>query len=144
MRQDELETENIVNVKVSSASGDSNLEERVSVKPYDITPLFYRYDPLLGVDFTKAYEDVVDIQKPIKLFYAPFNFAYAKGASYFNWTLNGLPITTESDFLISLIPKENSVGESTLRITADHATKQLQSLDSSIVIHFDTTNNNAN
>ncbi len=139
VRQDELEEENNVDVSVTSKTGQSGLEERVSVKPYDISPLFYLYDPLLGINFNKAYEDTISINKEVKLFYAPYNFAYAPGASYFNWTLNGIPITTDSDFLISLIPNVNTRGQSTLRLTANNNKKQLQSLDSTMTIEYDTT-----
>ncbi len=139
VRQDELEEENNVDVVVTSPSGGTTLNERVSLKPYDITPLFYEYDPLYGINLNKAYESTISITKPTKLYYSPYNFAYSKKTSYFNWSLNGLPVTADSDFLINLIPKEKSAGQSTLSVKADHSTKLLQSLDSQMVIDFDTT-----
>jgi len=141
VRQDELEEENVVSLTASSPSGASNLSERVSVRPYEITPLFYLYDPLYGVDYSTGYVNDISITKPVKLFYAPYNFSYTKTASYFNWTLEGLPIVTDSDFLITLIPKEGSRGDSTIRLTANNDKKMLQNLDSTLVVHFDTNDN---
>lgn len=141
VRQDELENENNVVVSVTSKTGETNLEERVSVKPYEITPLFYAYDPLFGIDLTKAYENTIFIKKAVKLFYAPYNFAYAKRSTIFNWALNGIPITTDSDFLVSLIPNEKSKGVNTLNISSSHPTKQLQTLNSNFIIDFNTNEN---
>ncbi len=142
VRQDELEEENTVVVDVTSQTGGSILQEKTSVKPYELSPLFYLYDPLFGIDLSKAFESVVSVTKPIKLFYSPYNFAYSKQYTYFNWSLNGLPISTDTDFLVSLIPTPNSKGSNTLNLTASSDKKQLQSLDSSISVDFNTTQNN--
>lgn len=144
LRQDELEEENAVDVTVSTPSKETVLSERLTVKPYEIAPLFYEYDPLYGINLNKAYEGTISVTKAIKLFYAPYNFAYSKNTSDFNWYLNGLPTTTDSDFLVSLIPNPNTVGNSNLSITAQHSTKLLQSLNSEINIDFDTTNQKNN
>jgi hypothetical protein len=141
LRQDELEEENNVDVTVTSLSGNTSLVERVSVRPYEIEPLFYEYDPLYGVNLGRAYESTLSIKGPLKIYYAPYNFSYSKSTSFFNWSLNGLPIVTDSDFLVNLIPKENSRGVSTIGITAQHTTKLLQALDSTINVNFDTTKN---
>ena len=141
VRQDELEAENNVDVTVTSLSGNTSLAERGSIRPYEIEPLFYEYDPLYGVNLSRAYEGALSITKPMKIYYAPYNFSYSKSTSFFNWSLNGLPITADSDFLVNLIPKENSKGVSTIGITAQHSTKLLQALDSTISINFDTTKN---
>ena len=142
VRQDELEEENTVVVNVTSQTGESVLQERTSLKPYELAPLFYLYDPLFGIDLSKAFETEVSIIKPIKLFYSPYNFAYSKQNTYFNWSLNGLPISTDTDFLVSLIPTLNSKGSNTLNLTVSSDKKQLQNLDSSITINFDTTQSN--
>ncbi len=141
VRQDELEEQNNVDVTVTSLSKNSSLVERVSLRPYDIEPLFYEYDSLYGVNLHKAHEGILSISRPTKIYYAPYNFAYSKSTSFFNWSLNGLPITADTDFLVNLIPKENSIGVSTLGITAQHTTKLLQALDSKLSISFDTTKN---
>jgi hypothetical protein len=141
LRQDELEEENNVDVTVTSLSGNTSLVERASIRPYEIEPLFYEYDPLYGVNLGRAYEGTLSIKRPIKIYYAPYNFSYSKSTSFFNWSLNGLPVVADSDFLVNLIPKENSRGVSIIGITAQHTTKLLQALDSTININFDTTKN---
>ena len=142
VRQDELEEQNNVVVDITSQTGGSLLQERTAIKPYELAPLFYLYDPLFGIDLSKAFETEVNVTKPIKLFYSPYNFAYSKQYTYFNWSLNGLPISTDTDFLVSLIPTPNSQGSNTLNLTASSEKKQLQSLNSNITINFNTTQNN--
>lgn len=141
LRQDELEEESNIDVTVTSPSGETAMTERVTVSPYDLVPLYYEYDPLYGIDLSKGYESSISITKPTKVYFSPYNFAYNKQDTFFYWSLNGLPVTAESDFLLSLVPKENSTGQSTISIKATQSKKQLQEIDSTLSVSFDTTHN---
>lgn len=141
LRQDELESESNIDVSVASPSGLTNMTERVTISPYDLMPLYYSYDPLYGVDLGTAYESTISITKPTKIYFSPYNFTYNKQDTFFYWSLNGLPVTAESDFLLSLVPKEGSVGNSTISVKATQTKKQLQEINSTLSVSFDTTHN---
>jgi hypothetical protein len=105
---------NNTEIKVSVQSiGGSIAEKTISIYPHEIMPIFYKYDELLGNDFsqllTRRLETAKDITINISPFYLSTNNSLTNSPSY-SWFLNGLPINTEDNMYTTLRPKENSLG----------------------------------
>lgn len=130
-----------VRVLVRSPIGNA-AEKEVSIYPHAILPLFYKYDNLLGTDFSRAFVRRLELSKDITLSLEPFFLSTLRledSASY-GWYLDGLPVTPQEKTLLSLRPKENSSGVRTLSVTVEQTKRRLQEVEESLQVVFDTRN----
>lgn len=139
VRHDELNDRTKVKVIVSDTDGSFAGTETITLFPNEIRPLFYKVDPLFGLQLNEAYTRFVEIRGTSKLAFVPYNYAYERGAvSTFAWLLNGLPVEAEGDMRIALIPKENTQGVSTLQVIYTHKNKVLQDGTANIEVSYNT------
>ncbi len=140
---DYLSDTNEVRVVVRSPRG-STAEKRVSISPHAVMPLFYSYNEVLGTNLTKTFWRRLETSKDITLSLIPFYFStkneFESTASY-SWYLDGLPVTPMEKTLLSLRPKENSVGIRTLSVVVESTRRKLQKATNEIEIIFDTRPN---
>lgn len=139
-----FENENIIEVVASTFDGLQSAEESLSIAPTRINPRFYIYDPLLGVDFSKAFTKRVEITKPTSFVYEPYYISNKDITSpniETTWALNGLPVEPDEYRVISMTPKPDSSGVGTLSVTIEQTKKYLQKAESALQIVFNTKNN---
>ncbi len=144
MKLNYLENENTISVVATTFDGAQSAEESITVVPTPVTPKFYMFDPLFGVDYSKSFLNRVEIKKPTSFIFEPY---YISGTDLTSpnivtqWLLNGLPIETGADGILSVTPKPNSTGVGALSVTIEQTKKYLQKAEASLNIVFDTTNN---
>lgn len=140
---DYLNDTNEIKVIVRSPRG-STAEKRISISPHPVMPLFYSYDEVLGTNYTKTFWRRLETTKDITLSLVPFYFSakneFESTASY-SWYLDGLPVTPMEKTLLSLRPKENSVGIRTLSVVLESTKRKLQKATNEIEVIFDTRPN---
>ena len=124
--------------------GLQSAAESITIVPTRISPKFYTYDPLFGVDFTKSFTRRVEITKPTSFVYEPYYISNADITSpniETIWTLNGLPVEPDEFRVISINPKPDSSGVGELSVTIEQTKKYLQKAESTLQIVFNTKNN---
>ncbi len=139
---DYLSNDNVIRVDVTSDDG-STAENTVTISPYKLDPIFYFNDPILGPDFSKAIEDRFETTKEFSLALVPYGLSSSnniKDYSSFSWSLDGLPIDTPADNVLSLRPTDNSYGSKSLSVNIENTKRMLQKGVASLQIVFDTRN----
>lgn len=140
---DYLSDTNEVRVVVRSPRG-SIAEKKTLISPHPVMPLLYSYDEVLGTNLTKTFWRRLETSKDITLSLVPFYFSsnneFESTASY-SWYLDGLPVTPMEKTLLSLRPKENSVGIRTLSVMVESTKRKLQKATNEIEVIFDTRSN---
>lgn len=128
-----------VRLLVRSPLGNT-AEKTISVYPHDVMPLLYRYDDLLGADFSRAFEKRLELSEDITLSFEPFFLSTRKmeSTASYEWYLDGLPITPQEKTVLSLRPKADSYGSRMLTITAEQTRRRLQKVETSLEVIFDT------
>jgi hypothetical protein len=129
-----------VRVLVRSPQGYS-AEKTISIYPHAVTPLFYAYDELLGTDFTKTFVRRLELAKDITLSLVPFYLSTRNGldtTALYSWYVDGLPVTPEEKTLLALRPKANAYGVRTLSVVLENTRRQLQKVEATLEIVFDT------
>lgn len=139
-RLDYLSEENVVEV-IARTAGGNTARSRITIIPSPIIPIFYRYDDILGVDHANAINKRLETTKEVSLSVEPFYVSKLSGSSsgdeYF-WTLDGLPIKTNSPTHVVLRPKENSYGVKRLAVSIENIKRRLQQASASLEIVFDS------
>ena len=139
-RLDYLSNENIFKV-VARGSDGSVAENRITILPNDISPVFYLKDPIFGIDFNHAIEKRFETTKEFTLAVVPYFISSKNGQSSgitYNWSMGGLPITPETDTTLTLRPKDNSYGSKILSLSIENTMRYLQKIDTALEIVFDT------
>lgn len=128
-----------IRVLVRSPAGNA-AEKQVSIYPHAVLPLFYKYNTLLGTDFSKVFARRLELSGDITLSLEPFYLStknLEQTASY-SWYIDGLPVTPEEKTLLSLRPKENTSGVRTLSVSITQTKRRLQKVEESLQVLFDT------
>ena len=139
-----LENENIISVVATTFDGSQSASEEVTIVPTPISPRFYTFDPLYGVDYTKAFTDRVEITKATSFVFEPY-YISNKDLSSPNietqWSLNGLPIEVPESGVLTITPKPDTSGVGALSVTIEQTKKYLQKAEGVLQIVFNTKNN---
>jgi hypothetical protein len=130
------------NVRVlAQTAGGSVGEATIKIVPSDMQPKLYEYDSILGPNYAKALGKRVEITKEISLKLEPFFVSKVDGPdigeSYF-WTLDNLPLKTQTPTSVTLLPKEKSYGVKNLGIAIENTRRRLQQSFLSLEVVFDT------
>ena len=139
-RLDYLSNENVFKV-VARAEDGSTAENRITILPNNISPIFYLKDPILGIDLTHAIEKRFETTKEFTLSLVPYFVSSRNGLGSsvnYSWTLDGLLITPNSNTDVTLRPKDNSYGSKFLSVSIDNAKRYLQKAQSDLNVVFDT------
>lgn len=139
-RLDYLSDSSVVKV-VARTAGGSFAEERITITPNDISPLFYKHDPILGTDLSITVGKRIEVTKEVSLKLEPFFISQVVGSdsgeSYL-WTIDGLPVTTQTPTMITLRPKEKSYGVKTISVLVENTKRRLQQTKAVLEVVFDT------
>jgi hypothetical protein len=136
-----FENENIITVVASTFDGLQTAEESITIAPTSLSPRFYIYDPLFGVDYSKSYTKRIEITKPTSFVYEPYYISNKDITSpniETSWSLNGLPVEPDEYGILSITPKQDSSGVGTLLVTIEQTKKYLQKAESALQVVFDT------
>lgn len=139
-RLDYLSDSTIIKV-LARTPGGSVAESSITILPNEIDPLFYLYDPILGVNYAHAITKRFEMTKEASLKLEPYYLSRVAGQdtgeSYF-WTIDGVAVTTQTPTLISLRPKEKSYGVKNLAVAIENTKRRLQQAAASLEIVFDS------
>lgn len=116
-------------------------ESTIKIQPFPISPVFYKYDPLLGVDLSKAITRRLEITKEISLKLEPYFISKVDGADSgdtYSWSMDNLPIRTQTPTLVVLKPKEKSYGVKSLSVSMQNTKRRLQEAIASLEVVFDS------
>lgn len=134
----------VTTIKVIARTGDGlTATKSIDIYPHDVRPVFYLYDPVLGLDLTNAILKRFETTKEFTLKLVPYFFSLNNGAgagATFSWDIDGLPIVTEDDTTVTLRPKDGAYGSRMLGVAIANSTRILQTIETSINVVFDTRN----
>ena len=139
-RLDFLSNENTYKVIVRS-DGGSVAENRITISPNQISPVFYLKDPILGLDLAHAIEKRFETTKEFALSLVPYFVSSKNGLGSsvnYSWTLDGLLITPNSNTDVTLRPKDNSYGSKFLSVSIENTKRYLQKAQDDLNVVFDT------
>ncbi len=131
-----------IEVEVATTNNSGSGYASINVNPTDPSILFYKKDPLLGIEFQKTLQNIVPLNESrellvvgIPLFFGTTNSS-AGGLSY-KWKINGSPINnnpTESTQIFRL--EEDSFGISKIGLSIENDIKILQYASDSFTLSF--------
>ncbi|MEQ1500084.1 MAG: hypothetical protein ABL917_01775 [Parcubacteria group bacterium] len=131
-----------VEVEVTSTATNAVGTGFVTVNPEEPFVVFYKKDPLYGIEFQKALLGTVEINeaKEIAVVGVPYFFGATNtfmDELSFNWSINGLPIDKDSTQTTRVFrPKEGTSGSSRISLKVESFDKILQSAYTDFNIKF--------
>lgn len=137
---DYLRDQTYIKVKVRSAIGGV-AEKSISISPHHVMPLFYLYDDVLGVNFSKFLNKRLETTQTVSVSLVPFYLSTNKssvGTDSYGWFLDSLPFTSQENTLVRLQPTENSQGIKNLSVVISNTKRTLQKAQADLTILFDT------
>jgi hypothetical protein len=137
---DYLSNSTEVKVLVRSPRGNA-AEASVSIYPKETLPTLYKYDEVLGVDFSRAFSRRLELDGDTTLSLQPYYLSARAGlepTAVYDWYLDGLPVTPQEQTLLALRPKDNAYGVRTLSIVMENTKRQLQKARAELEVVFDT------
>ena len=139
VRLDFLEDKNTVKVVIRSPRGNV-ATKTIIIYPHPIMPLLYKYDQVLGPNFTSLIETRFETIQDFALALEPFYVSKKDqtGEPSYTWYLDGLPTTPLGGKILAMHPKEDSYGAKQLRITVQGPDKRIQNAETSLELIFDT------
>jgi hypothetical protein len=129
-----------VTLRVRSANG-SVAEKTITIYPHNVTPVLYLYNDILGTNYSRALGERFETTGDFTLSYIPYYMSTRKGLDSsvnIDWSLDGLPVTPIEKTLLTLQPKENSLGSKKLAISIGSTKRLLQKAMTNMEIIFDT------
>lgn len=139
-----FENENVIEVVASTFDGAQSASESITIEPTRITPRFYFFDALFGVDYSKSLGGRIEITKPSSFVFEPYYISNTNLSSQditTSWSLNGLPIEPTNDGVLSVTPKPDSEGVGVVSVTIEQTKKYLQKAEGVLRVAFNTKNN---
>ncbi len=135
---DYLKNSTDIKVLIQSPLGNRG-EKTITIYPHPVMPILYKYDSILGTNFTQAIERRFEAVSDFTLSLEPFYVSNEdnKPATY-TWYLDGLPATPAGGRILGLAPKANSYGSKLLKITVLGSNKRLQKSELTTELIFDT------
>lgn len=133
----------IVEVVVSTQSGNIYASNSVSVNTVDPEIYFYKDDPLKGIDYARVLGGSLGLlSEEYTLRVEPYYVTktdYDTDNLQFSWTLNGELISLESNPESLTIRHAGTEGVSTLRLEISNIVKSLQEAGRSINVYYGNT-----
>ena len=113
----------------------------LKLTPTEPTVLFYKKDPIFGVEFQRALSNAVGLSTSkelivvgVPLFFSP---ATGGGELLYKWSINGSPINNSPEQSTQVFrQKEGTSGTSRISLSVEHTKKILQSAESSFDLMF--------
>lgn len=121
-----------VGVEVTSLSTGSVGSANITVNPSDPVVMFYKKDPLYGIEFQKALTGTVSLQNSkelivvgVPLFFGTLNSSAPQLA--YKWSINGVRINDDTSQSAQVFrQKEGTVGTSNISLSIENSSKILQ------------------
>lgn len=141
IRLDFLQSSDDIKVLIRSPYGNTTTKT-ITIYPHPVMPLLYKYDQVLGPDFTtlvdKRFEAVHDFTLALEPFYVSQREGMSSKDPSYTWFLDGLPTTPIGGRLLSMHPKEDSYGAKILRIVVTGPDTRIQKEETETELIFDT------
>lgn len=136
-----LDKENVVNVKISDISGNTNASGKIILETTNPKILFYKTDPSLGVKWETALNNGSIINSNGEIitvepyFFSPKNINSPN--LIFDWFLNGEKIQTpDPKNILSIKPEAEQSGSATIKVLINNTKTLFQTLDKQIQVSF--------
>jgi hypothetical protein len=129
-------------IKVLAKSPGGGIAQKIiSVYPHAVMPLIYRFDDVLGTDYSEAitrrFEAITDFTLALEPFYLSSEGDLGSSVEYL-WSLDGLPVTPTDGKILSLRPKENTFGIKNLTVSVSTPKRRTQKAETTLDLVFDT------
>ncbi|MCX6757485.1 MAG: hypothetical protein NTZ44_01205 [Candidatus Nomurabacteria bacterium] len=136
-----LESSNTIEVVASDITGKNSTSGSITVTGSDPKIVFYRNDPVFGVDIDHALKDNFNLNnKGDSIFVAPYFFSPKMINSQelvFDWSLNGEVIATPNPKnILSIKPNNSQSGVAVIKIAVNNARSLFQTLEKTINANF--------
>jgi hypothetical protein len=130
----------VTSIRVVARSPKGNIATKtIEIRPHDIMPLIYTYDPILGPNFTTLLEKRFEAVKDFTLSLEPFYVSDKETRSpAFTWYLDGSPSTPLGGKILGMSPQPNSYGTKMLSIVVEGFDRRLQKAETKLELIFDT------
>jgi len=130
-----------IGVDVTTVDSSGSGYALLKLAPTEPTILFYKKDPIFGVEFQRALSNAVGLSTSkelivvgIPLFFSP---ATSGGDLLYKWSINGSPINNSPEQSTQVFrQKEGTSGTSRISLSIEHTKKILQSAESSFDLMF--------
>jgi hypothetical protein len=136
-----LDKENVVEVKVSDISGNTNASGKIILNTANPKIFFYKNNPELGVDWGNALTNGFTINPDGEIltvepyFFSPKNINSSDLA--FDWSLNGEKIATpDPKNILSIKPEAGKSGSATIKVFINNTETLFQSLEKKLQVSF--------
>lgn len=137
-RLDYLRDKNEIKVVVRTPAG-SSVSKTTSISPREISPIFYKYDEILGTLLNSSFSRRLETTKTVAIRLEPYFVSHKESvAPTYKWLLDGFNVSPGADRVLALVPKENSHGVNELVVTVAGPDRRLQLAETSLEIIFDT------
>ncbi|MFA5095532.1 MAG: hypothetical protein WC447_02655 [Candidatus Paceibacterota bacterium] len=136
-----LDKGNVVEVKVSDITGSTNASGKITLSTANPKILFYRNDPLLGVQWETALSDGFKINSDGEIFIVEPYFFSPKNINssdlVFDWSLNGEKIQTpDPKNILSIKPEAGQSGSALIKVAINNVNTLFQSMTKQISVSF--------
>ena len=140
-RLDPLKSSENIKLNVGTLNGDTQVEEKLNIRPVPTRVIFYETSPLLGTIFGQAFTTGLNlITNEITLVAEPYFFSGAsdiRGNNSFVWNVGGGSVKNGSDPMRITLKKPGTPGKTDIAIKISHITKVMQEAGSKIFIVYD-------
>lgn len=136
---DSLSDSTKVRVLVRTPLGNT-AEKELTIYPHAVLPFLYKYDELLGTDFSRNLLKRLELSSDITLSLEPFFLSTRRmeSTAKYEWFIDGLPVTPQEKTVLSLRPKENSYGSRYLTVALEQTKRMAQKAETTLQVIFDT------
>ena len=132
-----------LDITVEVTSQDSSLSGTATLHadPGDPMVLFYKKDPLYGIEFQKTLSDTVDIgdEKEIAVVAEPYFFGTVSPSDSltYKWKINGVAIDSDTSQMARVFrPTTGTIGTSNISIQIENLNKILQLANQNFILKF--------
>ncbi len=135
-----------VSVEVTPQDGSSVGFSSILLKPIEPNLLFYKKDPLYGIEFQKSLVEQASFgtSNEISIFAVPFLFDVKSSEEYisYKWSINGTPLSdTVGTRNQTFRQKEGTFGTSKISLVVENTDKLLQYTSKNINLTFEKNEN---
>jgi len=136
-----LDAQNSVSVTISNLTGEERGTKTITLAPSNPKIVFYKSDPILGVDYNNSIKNASSIgSEGITIKAEPYFFSprdINEPELEFTWSINKIPTNTPTNkSTLSLKPEQGVRGSSSISLAINNVTTFFQEINKTINLSF--------